>query len=168
MWAFWRWCAGNTRQQLGACVCVRLRNCLPTERGMFPTIPACFLAPIVPFVLYYLRSVTHLLLRIGSNRQGRAQQPASIVFLRSKVASRSGWSSFPPAPVCFCLGGSGTFSVRYQRISNFLSRIAKIRLEMPFMCGAVGLFSFSLVVNKRWFGLPFSASVHLCFFQSCS
>lgn len=55
---------------------------------MFPSIPACFPAPIVPFVLYYLRSVTRLLQRIGNSRQGRAEQPVSIVFLGATVASR--------------------------------------------------------------------------------
>lgn len=53
------------------------RGCLSIERGMFTSIPAGFLAPIVPFVLYYLRSGTRLLLRTGDSKVEHSKQRLS-------------------------------------------------------------------------------------------
>lgn len=152
------------------CVHVCRRDSLSKERGMFPSIPACFPAPIVPFVLYYLRSVTHLLQRIGNSRQGRAEQPASIVFLGATVCSQNGWSSLSPASVCFCSRGWQLQRKVLENLKLFEWNCQDQTGNALYLQGCVAgnCFPFLFVSNTCQFGLISSASVCLCFSQSYS
>lgn len=146
---FWRWC-GGTQDNNSVHVCVCQWDCLSTERSMFQVSRFAFLAPIVPFVLYYLRSVTHLLLRIGSNRQGRAQQPAFIVFLQNQGCFQK-WLEQPSS--CFCLllprAGSGSFSIGYRGFESFWAELQRSDWKCPLRGGlwGWGCFPFLLVLN---------------------
>lgn len=124
------------------------RGCLSVERGMFTSILACFLAPIVPFVLYYLRLGTHSLLRIGDSRRGGARQAAPVALLRaalcpevSPTASRLLWFAFTQ------LGG--------RELATCQAKLQRSRWKCPLLAGmwAWSLFSF-LVCTQYALGWP--------------